>query len=297
MNEQTWQAIVAHIAQTTGQYFEIQTHYNIVGGCINNSYRIEGTGQNYFVKLNDKKHADVFAAEAAGLNELAKSATIKVPLPLCWGATTEHAYLVMEYLALYSSGHPAVSTLLGQQLAAMHRVTGVVFGHHRNNYIGLTPQLNVSKENWIDFWRQHRLGFQLEQAARNGYGGQLQHQGERLLIGMDVLFDNYPPVPSLLHGDLWSGNCAAIYGGQPVVFDPAVYYGDRETDLAMTELFGGFSTHFYNAYQDHFPLKDGYYVRKNLYNLYHILNHLNLFGSGYLKQAEEMVALLLSELH
>jgi len=295
MNETTWQAIVAQITQTTGQYFEIQTCYHIDGGCINRSYRIEGAGQNYFVKLNDKKYADVFAAEAAGLSELAKSATIKVPLPLCWGATAEHAYLVLQYLALYS-GNTAVSILLGQQLAAMHRITADTFGQHRNNYIGLTPQINVSKENWLDFWQKQRLGFQLELAAQNGYGGQLQHLGERLLIEMKVLFDDYQPLPSLLHGDLWSGNYAATYGGQPVIFDPAVYYGDRETDVAMTELFGGFSVNFYHAYHDYFPLDDGYYMRKNLYNLYHILNHLNLFGSGYLKQAEEMISVLLSEL-
>ena len=141
------------------------------------------------------------------------------------------------------------------------------------------------------------MGFQLKLAADKGYGGLLQANGERLCSDMAALFDNYLPQPSLLHGDLWAGNAAVDKQGCPVIFDPACYYGDREADLAMTELFGGFSRDFYAAYQAVWPLNQGYGVRKTFYNLYHILNHLNLFGGGYLRQAESMMAMLLAEIH
>ena len=145
------------------------------------------------------------------------------------------------------------------------------------------------------FLRERRLGFQLDLAAANGYRGRLQARGEQLLERLGQFFSHYRPKPSLLHGDLWGGNHAADAKNQPVIFDPAVYYGDRESDLAMTELFGGFSAEFHAAYRDAYPLDPGYAVRKTLYNLYHVLNHLNLFGAGYKSQAETMVDRLLSE--
>ncbi len=158
-------------------------------------------------------------------------------------------------------------------------------------------QVNNRSEDWQSFWREQRLGFQLKLAADKGYGGRLQADGERLCSNMAALFDNYLPQPSLLHGDLWAGNAAVDKRGRPVIYDPACYYGDREADLAMTELFGGFSRGFYAAYQAVWPLDHGYGVRKTFYNLYHILNHVNLFGGGYLRQAESMMAMLLSEIH
>jgi fructosamine-3-kinase len=145
----------------------------------------------------------------------------------------------------------------------------------------------------MPFWRDQRLGYQLKLAARSGRD--LLKKGERILADLGAFFQNYRPVPSLLHGDLWGGNVSAVER-QPVIFDPAVYYGDREADLAMTELFGGFSEQFYQAYRDTWPLDDGYPVRKTLYNLYHVLNHFNLFGGGYGSQAERMIDSLLSEL-
>ncbi|MGZ8947750.1 MAG: fructosamine kinase family protein, partial [Methylococcaceae bacterium] len=171
------------------------------------------------------------------------------------------------------------------------------FGWHRDNTIGSTLQINNQSNDWLTFWREQRLGFQLKLAGNNGYGGSLQANGECLCSDMAILFNDYMPQPSLLHGDLWAGNAAVDKLGSPVIFDPACYYGDREADLAMTELFGGFSRDFYAAYQAVWPLDDGYDVRKTLYNLYHILNHLHLFGGGYLRQAESMMAMLLSEIH
>jgi fructosamine-3-kinase len=171
----------------------------------------------------------------------------------------------------------------------------VRFGWDRDNTIGSTPQLNEPSVDWVTFWRERRLGYQLELAARNGYRGRLKQRGERLLDGLGALLD-HNPVPSLLHGDLWGGNLGYDEAGEPVIFDPACYFGDREADLAMTELFGGFGRRFWAAYQEAWPLSEGYPVRKHLYNLYHVINHLNLFGGGYLSQAESMIDRLLAEI-
>ena len=177
----------------------------------------------------------------------------------------------------------------------MHRVTATRVGWHRDNTIGATPQINTPGADWIAFWRQHRLGFQLRLAGENGHRGRLLTQGERLLEQLPVFFSGYEPRPSLLHGDLWSGNAAFMRDGTPVIFDPAVYYGDREADIAMTELFGGFSAEFYRAYDETDPRDPGYATRKLLYNLYHVLNHLNLFGGGYRAQAERVIGELLAQ--
>ncbi len=185
---------------------------------------------------------------------------------------------------------------LGQGLAALHRVSRDSFGSERDNSIGATPQVNTPDTDWAAFFRDRRLGFQLRLAQRQGYGGRLQRQGERLLAELGRFFESHHARPALLHGDLWNGNAGFDAAGQPVIFDPAVYCGDREADLAMTELFGGFGEDFHAAYRADFPLDPGYAVRKTLYNLYHVLNPLNLFGGGYLRQAEGMADELLAEL-
>lgn len=240
----------------------------------------------------------MFEAEAAGLREIAHTQTIRAPEPVCWGTADGAAYLVQEYLDLRGSNSPASVEKLGLKIAQMHRVTARTghYGWQINNTIGSTPQINTRADNWLAFWREQRLGFQLQLAANHGYGGALQRKGERLLADIPAFFTDYTPAPALLHGDLWSGNYGILACDNPVIFDPAVYYGDRETDMAMTELFGGFSPAFYHAYNDTYPLDSGYQNRKTLYNLYHILNHLNLFGGAYLSQAERMMDALLSEI-
>ena len=294
-----WETITKHISETSGLPFQIHRRLEVSGGCINNTYQLsDNDNQSYFVKLNNAQYQDMFAAEADGLSELGKAAAIKVPKPLCFGIAGHQAYLVMEYIKFGSNGHSAISEL-GQKLAELHRKTAPQFGLHRDNYIGSTPQVNTLENDWSTFWQKHRLHFQFKLAARNGYNGKLQTQGERLIAELSQFFTDYQPQPSLLHGDLWSGNYAIAIntqGSHPVIYDPAVYYGDREADIAMTELFGGFSRRFYDAYQETWTLDAGYSSRKVLYNLYHILNHLNLFGGGYLGQAESMIASLLSEL-
>ncbi|MDX2457438.1 MAG: fructosamine kinase family protein [Gammaproteobacteria bacterium] len=288
-----WESIAADIAVATGKQGELSRPVSANGGCINQAMRVCYGDTNYFVKLNMANKADMFAAEALGLQELLGSQTLKIPEPVCWGDDGESAYLVLEDLELGGHGDPAA---LGEGLAALHRVTRQQFGWETDNTIGSTLQINTCNHDWVIFWREHRLQFQLELAARNGHGGRLQSQGEKLLGAFPALFAGYSPAASLLHGDLWSGNYAYTRTGEPTIFDPAVYYGDRETDLAMTELFGGFDSNFYAAYRADYPLDPGYGVRKTLYNLYHILNHLNLFGTGYRSQAYRMMESLLSEL-
>ncbi|MDQ6958999.1 MAG: fructosamine kinase family protein [Mariprofundaceae bacterium] len=287
-----WHRIEQDISESTQKKFIIEHRVGVGGGSINTTYRIEGLKQCYFVKINAAECLDMFVAEANGLIALADAKAVRVPKPVCRGVTNTHAYLVIEFIAFGGAGSPHV---LGEQLAVMHRHTQPEFGWYCDNTIGSTPQINTPSDNWTSFFREHRLGFQLKLAAHNGYGGTLQRKGERLMSDLGSFFEDYSPPASLLHGDLWGGNHAVDMDGHPVIYDPAVYYGDREADIAMTELFGGFGSAFYAAYHEAWPLDKGYAVRKTLYNLYHILNHANLFGGGYASQAESMMDQLLSE--
>lgn len=285
--------IATAISTANGHPFHVDTHQRQAGGCINRAFTLSNGTQQWFVKTNDATRLDMFEAEAAGLNALADSDTIGVPRALCTGSSEGTAFIVMRYLQL-GNGNTLGWRKAGRQLAALHRCSASAFGWERANTIGATPQHNDWHRDWIEFWREKRLGFQLEEAARNGHRGRLQSLGEQLRSRFDVLID-HAPQPSLLHGDLWGGNMAFDADGEPVIYDPATYYGDREAELAMTELFGGFSADFYAAYREAWPLDTGYRVRKTLYNLYHVLNHLNLFGGGYGAQAEQMMHSLLAD--
>jgi fructosamine-3-kinase len=290
-----WDAICEDISLATGNSFVMASKQSIGGGCINETYKLTGkNGEHWFVKLNDASGLAMFEAEKKGLQEMANTRTIRVPNPVCAGIAEKNAYLVMEYIDLASRG--ADPTKLGQQFAAMHQTTSTQFGWEIENTIGSTPQINTYENNWIEFWRKHRLGFQLQLAARGGGGRHLQRKGDQLMDTFPDFFTDYQPKASLLHGDCWGGNCSGDRKGNPVIYDPAVYYGDHEADLAMTELFGGFGQTFYSAYAEVFPIDSGYSVRKILYNLYHILNHFNIFGGGYAMQAESMMDQLLAEL-
>jgi len=289
-----WQGIVEHIEDVTGNVFSVERSSTLSGGSINAAFKLsDKSGQQFFVKTNQADKKDMFAAEAAGLKVLAESQTIKVPEPICFGANQHQSYIVTEYLSLKGQ---ADQTLLGEQLAAMHRHTADCFGWQINNTIGATPQLNTWQDDWVAFWQEQRFGYQLKLAEKNGYGGELQILGEKLLLDMSVLFVDRAVEPSMLHGDLWGGNVAGLGDGTPVIFDPAFYYGDREADMAMTYVFGGFTTDFYSAYQAAFPLDDGFEVRKTFYNIYHIINHLNMFGGGYGEQAVAMMKQVLAEM-
>ncbi len=286
-----WNHITNQIRLTTGSQFSPTKPTGVAGGCINQSYCLSDRDHAYFVKMNSPSLVSMFEAEAAGLEEIAKTETIRVPKPICFDAYGDNSYLVLEHIKMSNRGD---RELAGRQLAQMHKKIGGGFGWHMDNTIGSTHQPNNLSTDWIEFWRERRLGYQLQLATQLGYGGRLVDSGERLLELLPQLI-THQPQPSLLHGDLWGGNISFDSGGTPVIFDPAVYYGDRETDIAMTELFGGFGDSFYSAYNEIWPLDQGYTRRKALYNLYHILNHLNIFGGGYAGQAQGMIDRLLSE--
>lgn len=288
-----WQHIEQQIELATGQAFRIGENHSVGGGCINASFKVADGDRCYFIKTNHRRHANMFEAEAEGLLEMANAEAVKVPRPICYGEFDQQCYIVMEYLDLSGQGD---SVLFGQQLAAMHQQTVDRFGWRMDNTIGLTPQSNQQHHDWIEFWRKERLGFQLDLAANNGYGGELQKLGERLMADFPVLFASYSPEASMLHGDLWTGNYAGLPDGTPVIFDPAFYYGDREAELAMTTLFGSFSRDFYAAYNEAWPLDEGYKTRRTFYNIYHIINHANLFGGAYHGQAIGMMEQVLVEI-
>lgn len=290
-----WQPIIRHIESATDRPFNLLKAESLAGGDINAAYRLQAENRSFFVKLNSPERLDMFEAETEGLQALAQTQTIRVAKPVVCGKTTGHAFLVLEHIAL-NNLNARSEQLLGQQLAQLHQQKQAYFGWHRDNTIGNTGQINRQHHDWLAFWQEQRLGHQLSLAAAKGYDGRLQALGEKLLANLAPLFSGYRPQPALVHGDLWGGNVAADDHGNPVIYDPACYFGDRETDLAMTELFGGFGPAFYQAYQAVYPLDQGYNTRKTLYNLYHILNHLNMFGQSYLYQAENMLSKLLVNL-
>ena len=254
-------------------------------------------GRRCFVKTSEGRYRTMIDAEADGLRALAATRTVRVPAVLAADEREGIAFLALEWLD-FGGAHTRAA--LGPALAALHRAptsqgpNGERFGWQRDNWIGGTPQSNGWHDDWPAFFCDTRLAPQLALAARNGYGRALADEGDRLLAALPGLLRGYAPAPSLLHGDLWSGNAAALDDGAPVVFDPAVYVGDREADLAMTELFGGFGETFHAAYREAWPLSDGYPQRRTLYNLYHVLNHLNLFGESYRAQALRMIGTLLA---
>lgn len=331
------------IGATIGATLHARPSDRVHGGSINECYRWQSEVGPLFVKVAPARNIEMFAAEAAGLDELRGAKAVRVPRVLGVGTSGDSAarvgagtgggsaagvgagtsvgrdgagldtsggvgrdqsidvgrntgacaWLALEWIEARPST-PATDAILGQQLAHQHRATQKTFGWTRDNTIGSTPQLNAECADWLTFYRDLRLHFQLDLAARNGYGGRLQQRGVLLLDCLPEFFRGYSPTPALLHGDLWGGNRLADAHGQPVLVDPAVYYGDREADIAMTRLFGGYGREFYAAYAATWRLDPGAATRTDLYNLYHVLNHLNLFGGGYLGQATALIDNLLA---
>ncbi len=290
------------IADATEASFAPLSIDPVGGGCIHRAFKISGDTvegkRAYFVKMNEASAAAMFAAEADGLAALAKAGALRVPDVVVRDEDEdedeESAWIVLEWLDLVHLDTKSGGRM-GEALAAQHRMQQAKFGWGSNNFIGASPQPNAWSDDWLAFWRAHRLHAQLRLAAHHGLPSRMIDRGERLLADCEALFSGHSPAKSLLHGDLWGGNAAALADGTPVVFDPAVYVGDREADLAMTELFGGFPADFHSAYRNAWPLSDGYRVRRDFYNLYHVLNHANLFGSGYVRQAEQGIEKLRAE--
>lgn len=244
------------------------------------------TRERRFVKSVPLADAAMLDAEAEGLRALAECAAIVVPEVIDSGTRDGAAFLVTSRLDFADEPR---GEAMGRALAHLHRIAqGMRYGWARDNFIGRTPQVNGWDDDWATFFRDRRLRLQFERAARYGL-----RDADALLDAVPSLLRGHTPRPSLLHGDLWSGNAAMLASGEPAIFDPAVYLGDREADIAMTHLFGGFDASFYRGYEDEWPLPEGHETRRDLYNLYHIVNHLNLFGGSYRAQAQATIERLL----
>lgn len=290
-----WQQIAQEITKATGNSFVVATTRSVGGGCINQGYQLQGNDSQYFVKLNQASQIAMFQAEYLGLTQMYDTQTITIPKPICWGVAGNSCYLVLEWLDLAKGNYHHSSWLeMGRQLAQMHALGKADrYGWLMNNTIGSTPQINTWKDNWADFFAEQRIAYQLQLAQKKG--GNFSHI-DRVVEVVRAKLAERQPEASLVHGDLWSGNADITADGQPTIFDPATYYGDREVDIAMTELFGGFPDAFYQGYNQQWQLDAAYSQRKSIYNLYHILNHFNLFGGSYGFQAQQMINRLFDDI-
>lgn len=272
------------VTQTVGDQ-QVKSIQSVSGGCINSSFHIQTESNSYFIKCNDAAKFDMFEKEVLGLQLLSKSESLKTPSIHGSGTIDDQAYLILEWID--SSEESSIFWRnFGRQLAIQHRQSSKQFGSDHDNYIGSLPQSNKYHDNWIDFFIQERINPQLKLALES------KRIELRLLNQFDILFKKLPElVPeepqALLHGDLWNGNFICSNNHIPVEFDPAVYYGHRETELAFTTLFGGFDPLFYSSYQEEFPLERNFKSRIEIHNLYPLLVHVNLFGSSYLSGINE----------
>jgi protein-ribulosamine 3-kinase len=260
----------------------IQNMSPVGGGCIGDAQKIDHSAGSYFVKIMPVGQREVLEAEADGLRALGEPGVIAVPRVLGTGSLEDgRGFLVLEWIQ-QRPGSRVDQGVFGRQLAQLHRSTNQNYGWNRDNFIGSNPQINTPENSWVQFFARHRLGYQYALGKKNGQiGGDFAHRLQGFIQNLGDFLTEPQEGPSLVHGDLWGGNWIAGEEGQGVIIDPAVYYGHREVDLAMTEMFGGFSSAFYKGYQEEWPLSPGYEERKQLYNLYHYLNHLNIFGASY----------------
>ena len=259
---------------------DVRAAQAVSGGDINAAWQIgTASGQRYFVKWNPQPRPGLFQVEARGLQLLAQTRALRVPRVIA--TLDEPPALVLEWIEPGANRSTAAEAL-GRGLAQQHRSIGPAFGLDHDNYLGATLQINTPAASWLEFYRDRRLGEQAQLAQARGHlPPERARRLDRVRANLERWIEPASVVPSLLHGDLWGGNYLIDAHGQPVLIDPAVYYGDREAEIAFTELFGGFGARFYAAYHEAWPLDHGYADRRDLYNLYHLLNHLNLFGEGY----------------
>lgn len=294
-----WNEIVAALAATqtgnTSEWPGCTEAITVMGGDINAAYELRCGTQSFFVKLNSPDKLPMFEQEAEMLEQLRQSGGLRVPEPLLTGVMASHAYIVMEFLTIEPVNEQSAEQL-GEGLAQLHQISNAQYGWADTGWLGLSRQPNQPSDNWCEFWRTYRLGFQLRQALRNGIPPHIGSRLELLNSSVEGLLGNHQPAPALLHGDCWHGNCGMDSTGRAVIFDPACYFGDAEADLALTELFGGFPDSFYRAYWSVQPRAAEYEVRSQLYQLYHVLNHFNLFGGLYGHRAGTMAELLLAEM-
>ena len=269
------------------QPVEIEHTQSIGGGCINETLLLSlSNGERVFVKHNDQPPPDFFRREAEGLQLLGRARGPRVPRVLGFPNQPNPCFLILEYVEEGSGGGDFYERF-AHALAGMRHMSHEFYGLNHDNFIGSTVQKNKPETDAITFFREHRLHFQQQLARERGLlPSNVDHRLDRLCDKLHLLLNLDGERPALLHGDLWSGNYFADPNGDPCIFDPAVYFGLREADLAMTELFGRLPQRFYDAYHEAFPLNPGYEDRKKIYNLYHLLNHVNLFGSSYLSSVK-----------
>ncbi|GAL34367.1 ribulosamine/erythrulosamine 3-kinase [Vibrio maritimus] len=281
-----WQAISDQLSETLMFEFNISERIKMSGGDINQCYMISDGDQRYFVKINDKDFIAKFEIEAENLTALRETNTVHVPELVLIGKTKECAFIVLNYIPVKPLDAGPASFQLGQELAKLHKWgEQKEFGFDQDNYIGTTLQPNQWHKKWSRFFSEQRIGWQLQLLKEK----QISFTDiDEFVELVNEQLSGHNPKPSLLHGDLWYGNAANTAFG-PICYDPASYWGDRECDLAMTELFGGFRQEFYDGYESILAIEPMYEYRKHIYNLYHVLNHCNLFGGEYLDQAEKLI--------
>ncbi|MGF1909714.1 fructosamine kinase family protein [Vibrio kasasachensis] len=281
-----WQAISEQLSETLMFSFVIREKTKLTGGDISESYMISDGEQRYFVKINNRAFLPNFEIESENIRSLRETRTVFVPERVDIGHSKHNSFLILNYLSTKPLESGDSSYTFGRQLAELH-LWGEQkeFGFDQDNYIGNTIQPNQWDRKWARFFAEQRIGWQLQLIKEKGVT--LVNITDFTHLIQDLL-SNHQPRPSLLHGDLWHGNVANSAFG-PICFDPSSYWGDRECDIAMTELFGGFQPEFYQGYESIAPLNLGYSERKNIYNLYHILNHYNLFGGHYLDEAQQLI--------
>jgi protein-ribulosamine 3-kinase len=274
------------LSEAVNQDLKLKHVSSVSGGSINAAYCLHTTAGDYMMKRNSKSaYPNMFACESAGLATIRKTHTIALPQTILLGEFEEDSFLVLEWIEAVKTT-PATSKLLGQQLAAMHRHTAKQFGFDTDNYMGSLPQSNCKHDRWAAFFINERLQPMVKIGLNKGVLDVKDEQAFALLYkNLPSLFEE--ETPALIHGDLWSGNYLIGANQKPYLIDPAVTYGHREFDIAMTTLFGGYNREFYEAYQSSFPLAPGWQQRIDLWNLYPLLLHMNLFGGGYLAQVRK----------
>jgi len=273
---------VAALKTVFGNKLTASAVQGVAGGSMSRTGAIElSDGRKVFIKQNGASSRGLLGAEARGLDVLGSASGPRVPEPYALYEGPRESYLLMEYIESGGQGS-GFWDRFGSEMAELHRTArGESYGLPSDNFIGATPQPNAPSASWIEFFADRRLRFQIELAEKNGRADLEMRTGVEQIISRLADLLPEPEHPALLHGDFWGGNFLCDTDGAPVIMDPAVYYGHREADLAMAECFGGFSPRFFSAYNEAYPLTPGYRERVDLYNLYHMLNHLNLFGSGY----------------
>lgn len=278
-----WPYIASQISEATGTSFRILDKQPLTGGENNQAFRVSDDNASFFVKLNDRARLDMFRAEWSSLERLSATETVRIPRPVCCGTTLGSSFLVLELL-VWGEADEQDWHMFGRQLAHLHLShSQPMYGADEDNYLGINLQPNAWHKKWATFFAEQRIGWQLKLLEEKGIRfGDI----EEIVAVIKLRLANHHPRASLLHGDLWRGNLG-FCEHQGVLFDPASYFGDRETDLALTELFGQFPRVFYQGYDAVWPREEGYAERRDIYNLYHQLNHVCLFGEPYAGQAKD----------